>query len=159
MKKCVIFFLLFFFMAKFSCHISIEICVLHTLHLCIKICIPKVKKPPDKKGYSHNIYGYTKKHLLQMSISHNECFHREIRKIFTFWLKKHIQYYGHCHIFFHKYHISLTSKCLTCIYKWLSGSVVQLLPLGLQITGQTCKPLHNYDFVSQPSNVDVLLNP
>ena len=49
----MIFFLLFLFMVKFPCHISIE-SVLHMLHLFIKICIPKFVndslKPPDKRG-------------------------------------------------------------------------------------------------------------
>ena len=61
-------------------------------------------------------------------------------KISTFWLKKHlIQNYERCHIFFHKYHVSLLCKRLTCIYKWLSGSVVELLPLGLEIVDSIFK--------------------
>ena len=65
---------------------------------------------------------------------------RNKKNIGTFSLKKHlIQNYEHCHIFFHKYHISLICKCLTCIYKRLSGSVVELLPLGLEIVDSVFK--------------------
>ena len=58
----------------------------------IKVCIPKfVKdalKPPEKKGihvifflFLHKYFVGTQKCLLLMSISHNGCFHREIRKM------------------------------------------------------------------------------